>query len=446
VILRALAKSPDDRYQKGAHLANDLMNYELLMGRPPRPVPAAPPPPVAPAYVPTQQTPAPPPPRIAEPPAPPPPAARVVSRNVPGPSARSFLPYLSAKWRKSRFGHLPLPYVAGGAAAALVMLFLLVGGVSLFRSNRQTQQRQEELEHLLQQQQAPATAADSAEKPSPEVTPPSATKPPARMAEEDRPQPAAAPPEDDENRALSANSAISKTGQLVLNSEPSGAQVQIDGQGEPGWRTPYTAHNVMPGPHNITFILSGYAGETRIVDVKAGQQSFIGVTMKQQAPVGIASTIYSDPAGASVFIDGTDSGKLTPAQLTLAPGDHTLLLRKPGFTDLVSSIHVKEGQPFTYSNYLTAMGKDTSGGGNKFKKLFGGGGGDKTQLEVRTEPPGATITVNGGGASKKSPNKFSLQAGSYQVSIVLDGYKPLTKTVTIEKGQPVQINEILEKQ
>ena len=44
-------------------------------------------------------------------------------------------------------------------------------------------------------------------------------------------------------------------------------------------------------------------------------------------------TLFSDPSGAKITIDGADQGA-TPWTGELAPGQHTAKLQQPGFTDM----------------------------------------------------------------------------------------------------------------
>ena len=68
-------------------------------------------------------------------------------------------------------------------------------------------------------------------------------------------------------------------------------------------------------------------------------------------------------------------------------------------------------------------------------------------VTVHTSPKGAQIVINGVLAQgKTSPMRLGLDPGNYDVVLQLEGYKPLHKTVTIEKGTPLELDETLEKQ
>jgi hypothetical protein len=50
--------------------------------------------------------------------------------------------------------------------------------------------------------------------------------------------------------------------------------------------------------------------------------------------------VTSEPPGAKIFLDGTDTGKVTPSELEVAPGDHTIKLTLDGHVDAVEQITV----------------------------------------------------------------------------------------------------------
>jgi hypothetical protein len=65
-----------------------------------------------------------------------------------------------------------------------------------------------------------------------------------------------------------------------------------------------------------------------------------------RAAVGAPTTlrVTSTPPGASVRIDGEDTGKTTPAELELEPGEHAVTLRLEGYEDGSRTVRVREGE------------------------------------------------------------------------------------------------------
>jgi hypothetical protein len=179
--------------------------------------------------------------------------------------------------------------------------------------------------------------------------------------------------------------------------------------------------------------------------VTAGNKSFLVVHLLQ---VGATASLGSDPAGATVYIDGRDTGRVTPTQLLADKGRHTFLLRKQGYLDETTTVELSPGQTFSFSPSLKAMGiTDDIKTVGKFNKLFGGPDvSGMGKVMIKTMPKGAQITVNRRMVDKPTPVNFALNPGHYIVEITLSGYKPVQKIINVEKGVKLDFNENLEPQ
>jgi len=122
--------------------------------------------------------------------------------------------------------------------------------------------------------------------------------------------------------------------------------------------------------------------------------------------------INSNPAGATVVVDGQISG-ITPLTLALKPGAHNVELRGAGDPRTVP-VTVTAGT--TVSQYIE-LPKVTA---------FG-------QLQVKTEPAGAQVTVDGIPRGKSPVLIEALAAGEHAVSLDNDGAN-VKQTVAIEAG------------
>jgi eukaryotic-like serine/threonine-protein kinase len=236
-------------------------------------------------------------------------------------------------------------------------------------------------------------------------------------------------------------------GQLTINSTPEGAQVRIDGRTDPSWVTPYNLPGLAPGQHSVGVSKPGYAAENRTIDVASASKSFLVV---QLAQITATAAVTSTPAGATVFVDGKDSGRLTPAQIPVdKPGSHTFLVRKPGYLEESTTVNLQAGQTYHFAPTLRMLGTTaeirTAG---KFKKIFGGGGeaAGMGTVSVKTQPKSAQIAVNRRVLDKTSPVEFYLNPGAYVVDITLAGYKTMHRVVNVEKGNKIAIDENLDRQ
>jgi PEGA domain-containing protein len=140
---------------------------------------------------------------------------------------------------------------------------------------------------------------------------------------------------------------------------------------------------------------------------------------------------------------------VTPAQVSIEKGTHTILVRKAGYLDETTSASGAPGQTFHFAPTLRALGNaDDIKTVGKLKKFFGGNSAQAGmgKVSVRTTPKGAQIAVNRRMLDKGSPAEFLLNPGNYVIDITLTGYKPVQKVVTVEKDGAVSIDETLQSQ
>jgi len=235
-------------------------------------------------------------------------------------------------------------------------------------------------------------------------------------------------------------------GQLTINSTPEGAEVRIDGRSDSNWVTPFNLPGLSPGQHNVTITRAGYSTESRTIDVASGSKSFLVVQLAQVTAILAAS---SEPAGAQLFMDGRDTGRLTPAQILVdKPGTHTFLVRKQGYLEETATASLQPGQIFHFSPTLKALGStDDIKIGGKFKKLFGGGDtAGMSAVSIKTQPKVAQVAINNRILDKFSPVDLYLNPGTYVVDITMSGYKRVHRVIEVQKGSKVAVDESLERE
>lgn len=234
-------------------------------------------------------------------------------------------------------------------------------------------------------------------------------------------------------------------GQLSIDSTPSGAQIQIDGQGS-GYVTPFNLTGVAPGQHVVTIKKNGYASEMRSIQVSAGGNSVVSV---QLAPLAATVSLSSNPSGSAIWMDGKNTGRVTPAQFSVdKPGNHTFVFKKQGYLEQSTSANLEVGQNSSLSATLQVLGNtDDIKIGGKFKKLFGGSEtAGMGKVSVKTDPKGAQIAVNNRMLDKLSPVDFFLNPGTYEIDISLSGFKSIHKVINVDKNGKAVIDESLDRE
>jgi hypothetical protein len=124
-------------------------------------------------------------------------------------------------------------------------------------------------------------------------------------------------------------------------------------------------------------------------------------------------SVQTNPAGAAVVIDGQQRG-MTPLNLQLKPGRHVVELVTDGDVRSIPVMITAGGQVSQFIEIPRAA------------SALG-------ELQIRTEPAGATVTVDGRVLGKSPLTAEGLTPGPHNVTVEND-LGPVTQRVTIEAG------------
>src|SRR5690606_32286266 len=204
--------------------------------------------------------------------------------------------------------------------------------------------------------------------------------------------------------------------EVNVTSEPTGAQVLIDG--EPLGTTPLKT-NVIAGNHPIELRLDGFKPWTTDIQIKAGEPISVG-PVKLGLPDGRLA-LRSQPSGASVSVAGVYRGQ-TPLELELRPDmSHSIVLTKPGYEAATRSVSLGAGERRTVSVELAG--------------IFG-------EVTVRAQPADAQVYVDGEphGAANQT---LRLVATNHEIAIRKQGYLEYKTTITPRPGVPQVVQTTL---
>jgi|HubBroStandDraft_6_1064221.scaffolds.fasta_scaffold00136_11 hypothetical protein len=340
--------------------------------------------------------------------------------------------------------------IAGAAVLILIIAVILVLHVNSLNSDGDTPRPAPEATTQPAASQ-PAAQPPQPVQPQPEQPVAAAPAPPevqtpAPVAEaEPAPTRAAATPARGKNARKKPAPLVAAVvpGLMAIDSTPQGAQVQVDGKTDPSWVTPFTLSGLGAGLHTVTVSKAGYSTDTRTVNVASGSKASV-VSHLGQLMATLA--VSSSPAGANVYVDGRDTGKLTPAQVSVDKGQHVVLVRKSGYIDETTNAQFMLGQTVNFSPALRSLGNvDDIKTVGKMKKMFGG---KETQgmgtVSIKTQPKGAQVAVNQHMLDKGSPVDFMLDPGNYVVDISLSGYVSIHRVITVDKGGKAVIDEVMQ--
>jgi len=136
---------------------------------------------------------------------------------------------------------------------------------------------------------------------------------------------------------------------VTVQTDPGASKVVIDGQ-EVGVTNEYgslTTSRIRAGDHSLTVIREGYDEWKQSFNV-----SFTDWARHLNVKLNLTRfklTVSSSPAGSEVLIDNTSMGSTSEATGTLetsplAPGEHTVVVRRDGYRDWKQTVTLKQDQ------------------------------------------------------------------------------------------------------
>jgi hypothetical protein len=126
--------------------------------------------------------------------------------------------------------------------------------------------------------------------------------------------------------------------------------------------------------------------------------------------------------GARLFVDNKDMGTLPlSAPLQVDAGEHSLLVRRPGFADFSRRVTAQRGKPTEVAVTLEAVAG---------------------VVTVTSDVPGASVTINGQPRGQVPLNGVVLKPGNHEIIVSKEGFQPDQRTVAVKAGkdQPVVAN------
>jgi serine/threonine protein kinase len=217
-----------------------------------------------------------------------------------------------------------------------------------------------------------------------------------------------------------------KTGSLTVTANVVGTRISIDGQTQSDWLTPHTFPNLKAGSHDVTATKDGCQTASASVGVRAGANDSLQQKLPCPPPQFGALTVRTNVPGATVLVDGkTQSDWVTPYTFSSLPTrTYTITVKKEGYQSVSQNVTVEAGgRPSLDFDLKTQATQATV-------ERFG-------QLEVSANVQGAKILIDGQTQPGwLTPYTFaSLPARSHTVTVMSDGYRTASKTVTIVADQ-----------
>lgn len=143
--------------------------------------------------------------------------------------------------------------------------------------------------------------------------------------------------------------------------------------------------------------------------------------------------VVSKPKKARIYLDGVNTGKLTPATLENVPAGrrHVILVEKQGRHPAFGAVDLDPHQKAFANLNLRRRGPRMKG---------------RIGVRVESEPPGASVFVEGGELKNKTPTVVRLRADrSARLEVVKSGYEKWVRTVRPVPGMDITVLVVLQK-
>jgi hypothetical protein len=234
------------------------------------------------------------------------------------------------------------------------------------------------------------------------------------------------------NAILTPETPSPTTGSIKIDSSPSGATIELDGQTSLGpiSATPAMIPNLDPGRHTVELSLEGYYNwGPKEVYVTAGGITPVHATMTPKPtptppPTTGVISVQSSPSGATIKLDDYIGPRTPHTFPTVSPGHHKLELSLDGYYDWKTNVDVEAGRTTPVYKALTPI--PTTGA-----------------IIVFSSPSGADIYLDNKYVGRTIDTITGILPGPRTVKLCLVGYSDWSETVLVTVGEQSYVHATL---
>jgi TPR repeat protein len=210
---------------------------------------------------------------------------------------------------------------------------------------------------------------------------------------------------------------IEELAALSVATEPPGASILLDGK--PPESSPNTFTHVPFGPHQVTATLEDYEPVKQDIEVRKGTAPQLRLQLKPIEELA-ALSVATEPAGASILLDGR-APESPPNTFTHVPfGPHQITATLEDYEPVKQDIEVRKGTAPQLRLQLKPIE-------------------ELAALAVTTEPPGASILLDGR-PPESPPSTFThVPFGPHQVTAALEDYASVRQNIEVRKGMAPEL-------
>lgn len=205
--------------------------------------------------------------------------------------------------------------------------------------------------------------------------------------------------------------------ELTVTTHPEGATVRIDGKVV--GTAPFAGVYVAAGPHTLEVSYPGYMPMQTEVIFTGGKTVNKLFKLKEDSRQAELEVTTNAPK-AKIFVDDREMG-VAPWKGTLIVGEHSIVVKAPGYFDATRPIVLKPNEDRTIEIEMDMKGQPG-------------------KLAVETSVQGVQVFVEGMNKGQTPLKGIFLPPGIYKVRTVKEGYADWEGDVTIQEGTPTLVD------
>lgn len=137
---------------------------------------------------------------------------------------------------------------------------------------------------------------------------------------------------------------VTKNATLLLNSVPA-STIYIDNNQVVSNSNETVRNSVTAGKHTIRFVHPEYGTKTIAVNLDKNQNKQITCYFKQQVNIQSLNNA-GDPFWGTIYLNGVNTDKTTPGDLSLGPGTYNISVKKAGYQTVESNLQLNISPSF----------------------------------------------------------------------------------------------------
>jgi len=221
---------------------------------------------------------------------------------------------------------------------------------------------------------------------------------------------------------VTASSGPVGSGSIRIIYAPDRSSVYLDNalKGETKFLQTFRIENLPAGSYQLKVTKPGFSDYYVNVPVTSGRATEVVADMRLQPSQNGILSVYTYPAGSTVYVDGVEAGTGPLWLADVTPGMHQVRVSSAGYLDWNQAIDVKGGGSV---NYVTAALYPSW-----WTPIYG--------YVMISSMPGNGVAYLDGVAQGKTPVTLSqVSPGQHTIRIELPGYQPWEQVVNVMEGR-----------